>query len=103
MILKDPAFTVELPYPPSVNHLWRYVGQRPMISRRGRVYRDEVFAAVTPVRPKLMTGPLDLEIEMYPPDNKRRDVDNILKATLDSLKYARVYKDDSQVKRLTVE
>ncbi len=36
----DGAFVVELPYPPSVNHYWRRVGDRTLISREGRKFRS---------------------------------------------------------------
>ena len=74
-----------------------------MVSKRGRIYRDDVYLAIVVRRPHMLIGPLELEIDMHPPDGKRRDVDNILKATLDALKFAKVYEDDSQVKKLTVE
>ena len=35
---------VELPYPPSINHYWRRVGARTLISREGRRFRREVIA-----------------------------------------------------------
>jgi crossover junction endodeoxyribonuclease RusA len=40
---------------------------------------------------------------LYPPDRRKRDVDNTIKPTLDSLAHAGVMVNDVQVKRLTVE
>ena len=45
---------------------------------------------------KSLTGRLAIEIQAFPPDNRRRDLDNILKALLDSITHARVIEDDSQ-------
>jgi len=45
---------------------------------------------------------LDVDIELYPPDRRRRDIDNTLKALLDSLQHGGAYFNDSQVKRLTI-
>lgn len=93
----------ELPYPPSVNHYWRRVGARTLISRGGRAFRQAVCAilAARGVRP--LTGPLALEIVIYPPDRRRRDIDNVQKALLDALQHGGAYGDDSQIIRLAIE
>jgi len=43
--------------------------------------------------PKLV-GNMSLVMEVYPPDNRRRDLDNLLKATLDAMEKAGLYSDD---------
>jgi len=99
--------TVALPYPPSVNHYWRRVGPRTVISRQGRAYRREVAAAVERIdrvaEQMPLTGPLSVEVSLYPPDRRRRDLDNVLKALLDALQHAGVYLDDSLIEHLSVE
>jgi len=50
-----------------------------------------------------MRGPLAMFIKIYPPDKRRRDIDNVLKALLDSLEHAGVYENDSQIFRLQIE
>ena len=50
-----------------------------------------------------MTGDIELHVQLYPPDRRRRDIDNVLKVLLDTLTIAKLYEDDSQVKRLAVE
>jgi len=42
-------------------------------------------------------------IEAFPPDKRRRDLDNLIKAIQDSLQYAGVYEDDSQIDYLTIK
>jgi len=51
--------------------------------------------------PKL-TGRLALLLQCYPPDNRRRDADNIAKCCLDTLQAAGLYEDDSQIKDLRI-
>lgn len=90
-----------LPYPPTVNTYYRTVQGKMLISKRGRQYREEVQIAALG-QPQL-DGRLFLIIEAWMPDRRRRDVDNICKAVLDSLQHAGLYEDDSQIDRLLVE
>ena len=53
--------------------------------------------------PEALEGRLGLRVFMNPPDNRKRDIDNIPKATLDALAHAVLWRDDSQVDRLTIE
>ena len=92
----------ELPWPPSVNHYYRHVGPRVLISRDGRKYREHIVARFQNDRVAKYTGPVALDIELYPPDNRRRDVDNSLKCLLDTFTHAGLYEDDSQIHRLTI-
>ncbi len=93
----------QLPYPPSVNHYWRRVGARTLISRGGRAFRQTVCAllAARGVRP--LSGPLLVEVLIHPPDRRRRDIDNVQKALLDALQHGGAYSDDSQIVRLAIE
>lgn len=93
----------ELPYPPSVNHYWRRVGARTLISRGGRAFRHAVCSilAARGVRP--LDGPLAVEVTIHPPDRRRRDIDNVQKALLDALQHGGAYSDDSQIVRLAIE
>ncbi len=105
------AIRIELPWPPSVNKYWRHNRGRTHISAEGKAYRSHVATQCMVDRvPKLGSERLAMLIEAYPPDNRRRDLDNILKAPLDALgKHedhgapgAGVYDDDSQIDELKV-
>jgi crossover junction endodeoxyribonuclease RusA len=48
-------------------------------------------------------GPLAVQVEIYPPDQRRRDIDNVQKSLFDALQHGGVYYDDSQVVRLVIE
>ena len=93
---------LELPYPPSVNHYYRHVGPRVLISREGRRYRERIVAKLKGMKVEKLTGPAELHIELYPPDNRRRDIDNTLKCLLDAFTHGGLYDDDSQIRKLTV-
>ncbi|MFN3151804.1 RusA family crossover junction endodeoxyribonuclease [Bremerella sp.] len=92
-----------LPYPPSVNHYWRRVGPRTLISRGGRLFRKQVCAIVARHDVQPLAGPLEVQVKLYPPDRRRRDIDNTLKAVLDSLQHGGAYEDDNQIVRLGIE
>ena len=92
----------ELPWPPSVNHYYRHVGSRVLISRDGRLYRERIVNKLKSENISTFSGPVELFIELYPPDNRRRDVDNSLKCLLDTFTHGGLYRDDSQIYKLTV-
>ena len=89
-----------LPYPPSVNRYWRSVHGRVLISRDGRTYRTNVRTFVLQNRITMITDLVAVTIVANPPDRRRRDLDNILKATLDAMQHGGILEDDVQVKEL---
>ena len=93
---------LELPFPPSLNHYYRHVGSRVLISRDGRKYRESVTAIARRTGHAKFTCPVQVELDLYPPDNRRRDIDNSEKSLLDALTCAGVYEDDSLIQKLTV-
>jgi crossover junction endodeoxyribonuclease RusA len=94
---------ITLPWPPSVNTYWRNFDGRMIISARGREYRETVGDQMTLQKMvKHFKGQLKVEIEAFRPDKRRRDLDNLLKATLDGLAHAGVYEDDSQIVDLRI-
>lgn len=93
----------ELPWPPSLNHYYRHVGPRVLISRQGRLYRERVTALIQSHNIKTFDCKVALDIQLYPPDSRRRDVDNVLKIILDVLTIGGLYPDDSYVKQLKIE
>jgi Holliday junction resolvase RusA-like endonuclease len=92
----------ELSYPPSVNHYWRHVGDRTLISRAGREYRQRITDELAHQGVTAAGGSIALFISVHPPDRRRRDLDNILKALLDALQHGGAYQDDSQIDSLQV-
>lgn len=97
------ALSLTLPWPPSVNHYWRRVGNRTLISKEGRLFRKRVLATLSAQHIEPMTGPLAVRVVAHPPDRRRRDLDNIAKSLLDALEHGGVYEDDSQIDRLSIE
>ena len=90
---------LELPWPPSINRYYRHVGFRTLISREGRAFRRNVCALLGGGGPRKPPagGRVALCMDAFPPDGRRRDMDNIQKPVLDALQHAGIYRDDSQV------
>jgi crossover junction endodeoxyribonuclease RusA len=90
---------ITLPWPPSVNHYWRAWRGRVLISREGRAYRKDVCAILAGggFRRPPPGGRIALCMDAFPPDRRKRDLDNLQKSVLDSLEHAGVYDDDGQI------
>ncbi len=94
---------IELPYPPSVNHYYLHTANGVILSTRGKRYRRDVALMCNRHRERCSKDMrLNVTINVFPPDNRARDLDNICKATLDALEHARVFVNDSQIDMLTV-
>ena len=97
------SLSLELPWPPSVNHYWRKYRNRMVISEKGLAYRGRVDAVVSRAPSPPLLGRLAVSVVAFPPDRRVRDLDNLLKSLLDSLQTTGVYRDDSQIDRLAIE
>jgi len=97
------SISLIIPYPPSVNNYWRHTRTGHYLSKRGRDYKTMIKQIIwfQGVR-EALKGRIQITILMYPPDNRIRDIDNVLKATLDALGDAGLYEDDSQIDKLII-
>ena len=94
---------ITLPWPPTVNTYWRNFNGRTIISAKGREYRKAVADQVLIQRAdKQIYYAVKVEIECFRPDRRRRDLDNLLKALLDSMTHAGVMQDDALIADLRV-
>ena len=91
--------TLILPYPPTVNHMYRRARGHLALTPEALAFRHAVrmIAMVQGVTPIL--GPVAVFLDVYRP-RRRGDLDNLLKATLDSLNGV-AYRDDQQVEQIT--
>lgn len=94
-----------LPWPPTANMYWRHPTRGPLagrhlISAEGRAYRKAVKRSLVALKP--FGGRLHVAIHAYPPDSRRRDLDNLTKGLLDALTHAGVWTDDEQIDHLEI-
>jgi crossover junction endodeoxyribonuclease RusA len=96
-----------VPMPPSVNSLYGTTadGQK-FLTDEQRDYRRNVIGIVHIAckgMPPLYTNRLHLWMRLHFSNRRRTDIDSRIKAAFDALQHAKVYKDDSQIDKLTVE
>ena len=93
---------LELPYPPSVNHYWGQAGNHRFIGKKGKEFRAAVSDAVCEAGIQALEGRLAVHVALYPPDRRKRDIDNVLKSLLDACEHAGCYENDSQIDELHI-
>lgn len=92
-----------LPYPPSVNTYWGFRGSHRFLTDKAKEFKKEVWVSVINSRHEgFKDARLSITINLYPPDKRVRDIDNVLKPLLDALTQAKLFDDDGQVDRLNV-
>jgi crossover junction endodeoxyribonuclease RusA len=89
-----------LPWPPSVNHYWGQSGNRRFIGKKGIEFRKRVLQECVDISP--IEGRLAVHVSLFPPDKRKRDIDNILKSLLDACEHAGCYASDSQIDELHI-
>lgn len=94
--------SLRLPWPPTMNRYWRHVGAKVLISAEGRAYRETVGGIVVEQGCPSVKGRVRVMVYAFVPDRRQRDLDNLLKATLDALQKASVYENDSQIDDLHI-
>ena len=94
---------LNLPFPPSVNTYYRRGAHATYMSKNGREYKQAVAEYIAESNtPKLGAARLSLEIVLWPKDKRKYDIDNRIKALLDSLQDAGVFDDDEQIDQINV-
>jgi crossover junction endodeoxyribonuclease RusA len=88
----------KIPFPPSLRSYYRIANGRTYISAVGQRFLLAVQGIVL-CSPKLRrdcpAGAVTLSMDVYPPDRRRRDLDNLWKPVQDSLVKAGLLADDN--------
>ena len=80
------SFEATLPWPPTVNSYWRHrvIGKLATVyvSADGQAYRKAVNLCLMEhgIKTYAIEGDLRVEIEVFPPDKRKRDIDNLNKS-----------------------
>jgi len=92
-------YKFKLPYPPSVNSIWRRGAGKTYLSQRAKAYRDAVTQSM---KAQGLIGegvavPVRVMIAVQLPDKRKRDLDNLSKLPCDALTACGFWKDDDLV------
>ena len=90
-----------IPYPPSVNRIWRNYQGRTILSKEYREYKTMV-ARLLGVNATPSAARIRVCIHAYMPDKRRRDISNLIKVTEDILTHAGIWADDEQIDDLRI-
>ncbi len=93
---------LRLPWPPTVNHYYTVARGRKVLSAKGRAYKKQCgYELLVQDAPKNLTARLEVNIDAWPPDKRKRDLDNIVKPLLDALQDYGMF-DDEQIDILRI-
>jgi crossover junction endodeoxyribonuclease RusA len=91
---------VTLPFPVSVNAMYRSVRGRVIKSARYRAWIQQAGLHINAQRPVKIVGPVHIRLDLVAPDARNRDADNLLKPVLDLLVAHQIISaDDSTIVR----
>ena len=93
-----------MPWPPSLNRYYRTWRGRILISKAGRLYREEVIKLVRDADLDFgISCDIKVSIGLAPPKNNGWDIDNYTKGLFDALTHAGVWKDDKLIVKMAIE
>ena len=96
---------IHLPFPPTVNNYYSHTRNGVFISKKGKAYRraaaaeffNQTGGAFAP-----LDSPLLVEVLLFAPDRRKRDLDNYMKCLLDALTHCGLWLDDSLIDQLFI-
>lgn len=95
--------TLYLPWPPTVNNYYAHTRNGVFISKKGRQYSNKIATELEEQANGInLYDPVFMEVKMFPPDRRRRDLDNHMKALQDSLVKNGLLEDDSLIDQLFI-
>jgi crossover junction endodeoxyribonuclease RusA len=101
--MTDKEIKLTIPFPPSVNTYWGFKGSQRFLTSRAKVFKNAVaIEFMRSGHEGFGDVRLAVTIKLYPPDRRVRDIDNVVKSTLDALCQAGVFADDGQIDMLHV-
>ncbi|WP_188408759.1 RusA family crossover junction endodeoxyribonuclease [Agaricicola taiwanensis] len=94
--------TVDLPFPPSVNNLFRNAQKGRVKTERYAEWANVAGWMLKSQKPGRVEGKFALALVVQRKDNRKRDIGNLLKAVEDLLVEHGVIQDDSLAERIHI-
>ena len=92
------------PFPPTVNSYYSHTKRGVYISAKGRAFRATLAESLC--KQIIVDSPIVhriiLTVVLYPPDRRKRDLDNYMKALLDAITHYELWEDDSLIDQLII-
>lgn len=100
----DEDVVLVLPWPPTINNYYKVARSGvKYLHKNVREYRLKVDEDIQEQAPGLcIDTPIFMEVYLYPPDSRKRDLDNYMKGLLDALVNTNLLADDSLIDQLFV-
>lgn len=86
-----------LPYPPTTNTLFAHTGRTRYKTKAYQAWIEEAGYILKSHRLQPFKGPVWIDYQAHRPDNRRRDLSNIIKAPEDLLVSHEIIEEDSMV------
>lgn len=99
--MQEINFNLVYPVGLSVNHMYVISSKKVFLKKEAVAYKKYVYFTLAN-QPKFKDVPLSVTLDIYPPDKRKRDLDNVLKLVLDSLQYSQVIDNDCNIYELHV-
>lgn len=96
---------VFLPFPPTINSYYSSgAGRQRYVSKKGSDFRAAVHETLAEHNAANIRLDIKLNVEviLYPPDARVRDLDNYMKALLDALTHGGLWVDDNLIDQLSI-
>ncbi len=93
----------ELPYPPTTNNLFTNAVKGRVKSLRYRKWLTVAGQNIMAQGRRRINGQVSLSIAVTKPDNRKRDLSNLIKAVEDMLVSMAVIEDDSLIQRISIQ
>tara|TARA_R110000824_G_scaffold57467_1_gene156237 strand:+ start:1007 stop:1384 length:378 start_codon:yes stop_codon:yes gene_type:complete len=95
--------SIDLPWGTSANVAYIRTMRGIALSKPGRLFREHVVTQIADDKQNLgLADNLSVSIELFEPDKRRRDIDNLIKPLLDALEAANVFVNDNQINKLSI-
>lgn len=93
-----------LGFPVTVNSYYTSgSGKQKFISKAGRSFRDDVIRAVSEQLPNISIDyRMHVQVILFMPDSRVRDLDNYMKALLDAITHSGLWEDDNLIDQLEI-
>ena len=100
--------TINIPFPYATgNHYksFNFKSKRVFVTKKAQAYRLAVKSCLVALRfaqSDMFVNHVKVVMNIYPPDKRKRDIDNVAKVVWDALTLAGLWKDDKLIKDLHV-